>query len=46
VTFLNEKDYDYASGAMEGPASVREAARDFRGEASALIGKSLAEAEG
>jgi hypothetical protein len=44
--FPDKKEYDYASGATEGPPSVREAAGRLRGEAAALVAKYLADAEG
>jgi hypothetical protein len=44
-TSAERKDYDYAHSSAEGPASLRQAARDLRREATTLVGKSLAEAE-
>lgn len=44
--FPEKKEYDYASGSVEGPSSVREAAGRLRGEASTLVAKYLADAEG
>jgi hypothetical protein len=44
--FPDKKEYDYASGATEGAAPLRQAAGRLRSEATTLVGKYLARAEG